>query len=155
MKKLVLAHAVALVAVWIVGVNAGDIVAAPAPLPRAPKPAPTDAVPQLGPTDLCGDWSFTWGGSKWDLSLLPCGTSRCRAPGAEAEWLGTWYLDGGGRLVIEERRVGPDGPGASWQWYVDWHRDKAGLLSRGRPAGQARWAPDGRAAAAIALERRR
>jgi hypothetical protein len=111
-------------------------------------------VAGLAPHDLYGDWVLTWASGKWELSLSPFGVYRCWAAGSDSEWVGTWHLDGAGRLVVEERSIGPQGAGPVWQWYVVWTRDRAGLMSRGRPAGEALWG-DGRTAAAIALERKR
>jgi hypothetical protein len=132
-----------------------EIVAAPAPLPRPPKAAPPDAVTRLEPRDRWGDWVFTWGNGQWELLLSPFGTYRCRLAGACSEWVGSWHLDGDGRLCIEERCVTAQGAGAPWQWYVVWAKDKEGRMSRSKPAGDARWATDGRQAATVALSRKR
>ena len=123
---------------------------APAPLPKAPPPPPPEWAARLAPGDLTGEWSLRWAGARWRMDLTAFGRYRCWCEGSDSEWLGTWRLDGEGRLVVEERCFSPQGAGAEWCWYVEW----GPRVSRVRPRGQARWAPDGRIAASVALERR-
>lgn len=81
---------------------------APAPLPRhQPRPMPLSQR-------LAGDWMMHWGGLRFEVRMCPDGNYRCSAPGVL--FVGSWWVDDRGRLLIKES-VRPYDQ-RSWQRYV-------------------------------------
>src|SRR5437763_1738135 len=95
-------------------------VAAPAPLPKRPKPPPT--IERLLPRDLTGYWVMTWGGGEWNVSLSAFGNYVATTPNGSI-WTGTWFVDGEGWLHVWEAPIDENGQrGADSYWFVFWER---------------------------------
>lgn len=85
----------ALVLVYALAIPCSE--AAPAPFPRTTRPL------KLTADRLVGEWKLDWCGSQWTARFCACGTYICYCGGNK--FVGTWGIDGRGRLVIREAHV--------------------------------------------------
>jgi len=79
-----------------------DLRSAPAPFPRAVRPLP-----------VAGHYTLHWYGTRYHMTLSPCGSYSAVSPCGREVWRGTWRVDGGCLHVSETMRVDAP-PSVSW-----------------------------------------
>jgi hypothetical protein len=106
----------------------------------AAAPAPTkrnDLVSQPGAADMAGEWLMLWGDSEVPVQLTRRHDYRCHFQGLQ--YIGSWYWDERGRLLITEARSDPGGEGPAAEAFKTWtirlQREK-GKLNRRHLAGE-------------------
>ncbi len=118
---------------------------APAPMARPAK------VKAFDPRSPAGDYTMTWAGSDWRLTLSRGGNYEARA--GDSVWVGNWHVDGEGRLWVSESSLDDAGvPGDPRTWGVKWDVDLRGRVDAESPSGSVRY-PDGSHRTTIRLKR--
>lgn len=117
---------------------------APAPLPKPPAAKPGE-VDLVAPKHLKGEWSLTWHGDPWDLSLAAGGDYACRRSNGEGPaYFGKWLVSPAGHLLVYEEHYfsGPN-PVFTNDWYVIWDRLPSGKVPLADLKGKAHWQASG------------
>lgn len=105
---LILLAALAAIVMWVMVFLIGPAIGAPAPMPRHRPVRP------IGHDGMVGAWWMAWGGQSGTVTLTADGGYRCRWGGIT--FVGSWRIDGEGRLVITESTT-PHDP-RSWRTYA-------------------------------------